>query len=105
MDREGWLIAGSVDAVIDKIRAQQKETGFGNLRHDLVTRNLRLCAAEVAHTPRPGARRAALKPPSALEAAPGLPTFDHLDDLDSRRQVDPVSPAYTVEPGSWMRWG
>jgi alkanesulfonate monooxygenase SsuD/methylene tetrahydromethanopterin reductase-like flavin-dependent oxidoreductase (luciferase family) len=57
MDREGWLIAGSVDTVIDKIRAQQKETGFGkllgifcfgNLRHDLVTRNLRLFAAEVA---------------------------------------------------------
>ena len=57
MDREGWLIAGSVDTVIDKIRAQQKETGFGkllgifcfgNLRHDLVTQNLRLFAAEVA---------------------------------------------------------
>jgi alkanesulfonate monooxygenase SsuD/methylene tetrahydromethanopterin reductase-like flavin-dependent oxidoreductase (luciferase family) len=26
MDREGWLIAGSVDTVIDKIRAQQMST-------------------------------------------------------------------------------
>jgi len=57
MDREGWLIAGSPDTVIDKIREQQKETGFGkllgvfcfgNLPHEVVKKNLRLFAAEVA---------------------------------------------------------
>jgi alkanesulfonate monooxygenase SsuD/methylene tetrahydromethanopterin reductase-like flavin-dependent oxidoreductase (luciferase family) len=57
MDREGWLIAGSPETVIDKIRDQQKETGFGkllgvfcfgNLPYETVKRNLRLFAAEVA---------------------------------------------------------
>jgi alkanesulfonate monooxygenase SsuD/methylene tetrahydromethanopterin reductase-like flavin-dependent oxidoreductase (luciferase family) len=56
MEGEGWLIAGSPQTVIDKIREQQKETGFGkllgvycfgNLLHDLVKRNLRFFAAEV----------------------------------------------------------
>jgi alkanesulfonate monooxygenase SsuD/methylene tetrahydromethanopterin reductase-like flavin-dependent oxidoreductase (luciferase family) len=57
MDREGWLVAGSPETVIDKLRDQQKETGFGkllgvfcfgNLPHETVKRNLRLFAAEVA---------------------------------------------------------
>ena len=57
MEREGWLIAGSPETVIDKIKEQQRETGFGkllgvycfgNLPHEVVLRNLKLFATEVA---------------------------------------------------------
>jgi alkanesulfonate monooxygenase SsuD/methylene tetrahydromethanopterin reductase-like flavin-dependent oxidoreductase (luciferase family) len=57
MEGEGWLIAGSPETVLGKIREQQRETGFGkllgvycfgNLPHERVVKNLRLFAKEVA---------------------------------------------------------